>query len=46
VENWYSGEILECAVYKIEVFTIATHTWVGMKARKHGILESLPTNAK
>ena len=46
VEYRYSREILECAVHEIKIVTGTTYAWVGMKAWKHRILESLATNTK
>ena len=46
VEYRHSWEVLERAVYEIEVITCTAHTWIGVKARKHRIHESLTKGAK
>ena len=46
VEYRHSWEVLECAVYEIEVITCTAHAWIGVEARKHRIYESLTKGAK
>ena len=46
VEDWYSRKILECAVDKVEVLSVCTHTWVGMKAGKHWVAIALSQNVQ
>ena len=46
MEYWYAWEVLERAVYEIEVITGTAHAWIGMEAWKHRVLESLPANTE
>jgi hypothetical protein len=46
VEYRYAWEVLERAVYEIEVITGTAHAWIGMEAWKHRVLESLPANTE
>ena len=41
MEYWYAWEVLERAIYEIEVITGTAYARVGMESRQYGILESL-----
>jgi hypothetical protein len=46
VKHRYSWKILERAVDKVEVLSVCTHTWVGMKAGKHRVAIALGQNVQ
>ena len=46
VKHRYSWKILERAVDKVEVLSVCTHTWVGMKAGKHRVAIALSQNVQ
>jgi hypothetical protein len=46
VEDRYAREILERAIDKVEVLSVCTHTWVGMKAGKHRVAVALSLNVQ
>jgi hypothetical protein len=41
MEHRHAREILKRAIHQIEIIASSAHTWVGMKARQHWILETL-----